>query len=209
MLPVIRNQRLRTLLEHYLEVRGERRMPSRRDIDALRLGPALSVIWVCEYVAAAGTFRYRLAGEEVNEIWGFAVAGRLLSDFVPPERFVPTNESFLKVLREEAALIASGAVYRCSGRIGLGERLVLPLASDGVTADGLIGATHRDPPVDIELVTTSEQVTSYVPIDELGRVLLADSACHPGQASVSERDPGSTEGPGAKPSHGPSGQARG
>src|SRR3546814_2713146 len=99
-------------MEHYLEVRGDRRMPSRRDIDALRLGPALPIIWMSEYEPAAGTFRYRLAGEEVNDIWGFAVAGRLLSDFVPPERFSPTNESFLKVLRDEAALIASGAVYR-------------------------------------------------------------------------------------------------
>src|SRR3546814_5670987 len=81
----------------------------------------------------------------------------LLSDFVPPERFSPTNESFLKVLRDEAALIASGAVYRCSGRVGLGERLILPLASDDVTADGLIGATHRESPVDLE---RSEEHTS-------------------------------------------------
>lgn len=171
MLPAIKTQRLRRLLEHYLEVRGDRRMPSRRDIDALRLGPTLPVIWMSEYEPAAGTFRYRLAGEEVNEIWGFPVAGRLLSDFVPAERFVSTNESFLKVLREEAALIASGAVYRCSGRIGLGERLVLPLASDGVTADGLLGATHREPPIDLELATTDEQVVRYVPIDELDGLL--------------------------------------
>lgn len=170
MLPAIKTQRLRILLEHYLEIRGTRRMPSRGDIDALRLGPALPVIWMSEYEPAAGTFRYRLAGEEVNEIWGFSVAGRLLSDFVPPERFSPTNESFLKVLRDEAALIASGAVYRCSGRVGLGERLILPLASDGVTADGLIGATHREPPVDLELASMGEQVTTYVPIDRLSEV---------------------------------------
>ena len=204
MLPGIQNQRLRKLLEHYLEVRGDRRMPSRHDIDALRLGPALPIIWMCEHMPAAGTFRYRLAGEEVNQIWGFPVAGRLLSDIVPPERFGATNESFLKVLMDEAALIATGAVYRCSGRIGLGERLVLPLASDGITADSLIGATHRDPPVDSELVPKSEQLVSYVPVDRLDSVLLSGPACHPGQASVSERDQGSTEGPGAEPSHGPS-----
>jgi hypothetical protein len=167
MLLGIKTQRLRMLLEHYLEARGDRRMPSRRDIDALRLGPALPIIWISEYEPAAATFRYRLAGEEVNEIWGFSVAGHLLSDFVQPERFGPTNDSFLKVLRDEAALIASGAVYRCSGRIGIGERLVLPLASDGETADGLIGATHREPPVDLDLASTSEQVVSYVPADEL------------------------------------------
>ena len=170
MLPGIKTRRLRMLLEHYLEVRGDGRMPSRRDIDPLCLGPVLPNIWVSEYEPAAGTFRYRLAGEEVNEIWGFAIAGRLLSDFVPPERFSPTNESFLKVLRDETALIGSGAVYRCSGRIGLGERLVLPLASDGITADGLIGATYREPLVDLELASTVEQVIRYVPIDDLAGV---------------------------------------
>jgi hypothetical protein len=167
MLPAIRSQRLRTLLKHYLDVRGARRLPSRRDIDAVRLGPVLPIIWISEYVPCAGTFRYRLAGEEVNEIWGRSVAGRLLSDIVQPERFKATNDAFLRVIGEDLALIASGSVYRCTDRIGLGERLVLPLSSDGVTADGLIGATYRGPLVDLELASTGEQVVNYVPIDEL------------------------------------------
>ena len=172
MLPVIKTSRLRMLLEHYLDVRGERRMPSRRDIDPTCLGPVLPIIWISDYEPAAGTFRYRLAGEKVAELWGAPVAGRLLSEFSPPERFAATNETHQKVLRDEAALIASGAVFRCSGRVGLGERLILPLASDGVAADGLIGATHREPTVDLELASTSELVTTFVPIDELGRVAL-------------------------------------
>lgn len=172
MLPEIKTPRLRTLLEHYLEVRGDRRMPSRRDIEPLRLGPVLPIIWISDYEPAAGTFRYRLAGEKVNEIWGAPVAGRLLSEFSPPERFEATNEMHLKVLRDEAAIIASGAVFRCSGRVGLGERLILPLASDGVTADGLIGATHREPTIDLELAPTSELITTFVPVDELGGVAM-------------------------------------
>lgn len=168
----IKSPHLRILLEHYVEARGARRMPSRRDIDPLRLGPVLPIIWISDYEPAAGTFRYRLAGEKVAELWGAPVAGRLLSEFSPPERFAATNDTHLKVLRDEAALIASGAVFRCSGRVGLGERLILPLASDGVTADGLIGATHREPTVDLELASTSELTTSFVPIDELGGVVL-------------------------------------
>lgn len=167
MLAGIRTECLRMLLEHYLEVRGDRHMPSRRDIDPMRLGPVLPIIWISDYEPAAGTFRYRLAGEKVNELWGQPVAGRLLSDFSPPERFEATNESFLKVMREGAALMARGAVFRCSGRIGLGERLILPLSSDGVAADGLIGATHRDPTIDLELAPTRELVTTFVPVDEL------------------------------------------
>ncbi|MGE5766746.1 MAG: PAS domain-containing protein [Bacteroidota bacterium] len=169
----LKSPHLRMLLEHYLEARGERRMPARHDIDPLRLGPVLPIIWISDYEPAAGTFRYRLAGEKVAELWGAPVAGRLLSEFSPPERFAATNETHLKVLREEAALIACGAVFRCSGRVGLGERLILPLASDGVTADVLIGATHREPTIDVELAATSELVTTFVPVDELGRVVRA------------------------------------
>ena len=82
MIRAIKNPPLRQLLAHYLTARGDKRMPSRRDIDPLQLGPVLPIIWVSVYEPDAGTFRYRLAGEQVNEIWGMSVAGRLLSDFV-------------------------------------------------------------------------------------------------------------------------------
>lgn len=169
MIPALKSPKLQILLDHYREVGGEKRMPSRRDIDPLQLGPVLPIIWLNEYEPAAGTFRYRLGGEAVNAVSGGSVAKRLLSDFVVGERFEVVNENFLKVLREEAALVTSGPLYRCSDRIGIGERLVLPLSSDGVTADGLLGATARDTLVDVNSISMSEQKTTYVPIHELKR----------------------------------------
>lgn len=166
----IRNPRLRLLLEHYLEVRGGKRMPSRRDIDATRLGPVLPIIWMNQYEPAAGSFRYRLAGEEVNEIFGGSVAGRLLSDFVVGDRYIATQRNFLKVIGDEVALLAYGPVYRCADRIALGERLALPLSNDGVTADGIIGATARDALVDFDAASMGQQTTAFVPVDELETV---------------------------------------
>ncbi len=170
MIRAIKNPPLRQLLDHYLSVLGDRRMPARRDIDPLHLGPVLPIIWVSAYEPAAGTFRYRLAGEQVNEIWGMSVAGRLLSDFVAPDRFQETNAAFLRVMREQVALLASGPVYRCTDRIALGERLVLPLSSDGITADGLIGAAARDAMVDFDKASMSQQLATFIPIDELDQV---------------------------------------
>jgi hypothetical protein len=169
MIAAIKNPHLRMLLDHYLKVRGDKRMPSRQDIDALCLGPVLPIIWVNEYESAANTFRYRLAGEDVNQIFGLSVSGRLLSDFVAPERFETTNEAFLKIIVDEVALLASGPVYRCTDRIALGERLALPLSSDGVTADGIIGATARDTMVDFKTASMSQQKTTFIPIDDLAR----------------------------------------
>ncbi len=169
MIPAIKSPALRQLLQHYLEVRGDKRMPSRRDLDAARLGPVLPIIWVNEYEPPAGTFRYRLAGEEVNEIFGTSVAGKLLSDFVGGDRFEPVNNNFLKVIREEAALLATGPIYSCTDRIALGERLALPLSTDGETADGIIGATSRETMVDLKSISMREQKVTLIPLDELAR----------------------------------------
>jgi len=171
MIPAIKSPALRLLLRHYLEVRGERRMPSRRDLDAARLGPVLSMIWVNEYEPAAGTFRYRLAGEAVNEIFGVSVAGKLLSDFVGPDRFKAVNGNFLKVIGDEVALLASGPIYACTDRIAMGQRLALPLSSDGVRADGILGATARETMVDLKSVSMMQQQVTFVPLDELAQAM--------------------------------------
>jgi hypothetical protein len=171
MIPAIKSPALRLLLEHYLEVRGDRRMPSRRDLDAAKLGPVLPIIWVNEYEPAAGTFRYRLAGEEVNEIFGVSVAGKLLSDFVGPDRFGPVNDNFLRVIREDAVLLATGPIYSCTDRIALGERLALPLSSDGEKADGLLGATARETMVDLKSASMTEQKVTFIPLDEIAQAM--------------------------------------
>ncbi|NIA69861.1 PAS domain-containing protein [Pelagibius litoralis] len=158
---------LRNLLSHYLEARGSRRMPSRRDIDALKLGPVLPIIWVMEHEPAAGTFRYRIAGEEVNDAFGRSVTGHLLSELVAPDHFPTVTANFLRVIEEEAAMIASGPLYRCTDRMAVGQRLALPLSDDGEKAGGIVGATLRKSLVDLNAVTMQEQTLTFVSVDDL------------------------------------------
>ncbi len=167
--PFVVSESLQVLLAHYLELSQDGRLPSRQDIDATRLGPVLSMVWVNEYVPETGTFRYRLAGEEVNAIFGASVAGRLLSDFVVGDRFEPVNSNFLRIIGQQVAMVASGPIYRCTDRIALGERLALPLSSDGVTADGIIGATACARLTELDKASMREQKTVFVPIAELLR----------------------------------------
>lgn len=164
------DRRLALFLDHYLDVRTERSMPSRRDIDPLSLGPVLPFIWLSDYEADAGTFRYRLAGEEVNAVFGLRITGKLLSEIVKGPRFSRVNELFLRVVNEGIALHAEGPVYRCTDRMTLGERLVLPLSSDGQTADGLIGVTVRGESVDLSSsAAQQEQKYEFVPLERLSR----------------------------------------
>jgi hypothetical protein len=113
----------------------------------------------------------RVAGEEVNEIFGLSVAGKLLSDFVGGDRFNAVNSNFLNVVREEAALLATGPIYSCTDRIALGERLALPLSSDGQKADGIIGATARETMVDLKSISMMEQKVTFVPLDEIAQAM--------------------------------------
>jgi hypothetical protein len=154
-------------------------MPSRRDIDALCLGPILPHIWLCDYEAERNTFRYRLAGEEVNAAFGCRLAGCLLSDVVLSERFETVNRIFLRVMQEKLALHAEGPIYRCTDRVNLGERLVLPLSSDGETADGLVGVTVRSESIDPTYGQSHEgQMYAFVPVRELTETAPAASVKH-------------------------------
>ncbi len=143
-------------------------MPSRHDIDALRLGPVLPFIWLSDFEPTHNTFRYRLAGEEVNAVFGTRITGLLLSDMVKGERFTTVNNVFLRVINEGLALHAEGPVYRCTDRMTLGERLVLPLSSDGEVADGLVGVTVRGESVDLtSAAANADQVYNFTAVEQL------------------------------------------
>jgi hypothetical protein len=47
-----------------------------------------------------------------------------------------------------------GQLYRHIGRVGMAERIVLPLADDGAHADGIIGATTYSLPATLGLADT-------------------------------------------------------
>ncbi len=185
----LQDARLASLLDHYLEARGDRPMPGRRDIDALAIAPLLPHVWICEYQPAAGTFRYRLAGEEINAVFQGRVAGRLLSDLVAAEHFDAVNAGFLDVVRLRQAALTSGPIYRCLERVALGERLALPLSDDGETADGIIGATIRRALVDARTAAETEQRRETVDVAALGRPEQAAPADGTAQAMPRRRTP--------------------
>src|SRR3546814_12327047 len=70
--------------------------------------------------------------------------GRYQDEFAAPggrEEHLARMRAFMEI---PAINHAVGEVYAFNRRQGFGERLLLPLASDGRTADALIGATSYD-----------------------------------------------------------------
>ena len=158
----VKDSRLRRLIDYWHGLKQDRSMPARKDIDPTEIPWALAHIWICDHVPEEGSFRYRLAGEKINEIFGRNIAKCLLQDITSADRFDETNRNFLSVIRQPAVLHRSGPLYLCRGRMLSGERLALPLSSDGRTADSILGATvaHDDPQkLDADLDWDHHQVT--------------------------------------------------
>lgn len=137
----IADPRLRLLYAHWEETRASRRMPARHALDPVKIPTVLSIIFLCDYERDTGRLRYRLAGEEIRGAYDEEITGRCQDEvFAGAER--DRHLARVRRIMEHPAIIhATGEVYGFAGRRGTGERLGLPLSTDGTTADGVVGAT--------------------------------------------------------------------
>lgn len=138
--PHVSDERLRSVLAHWFEIRRGRLLPSRLDIDPGRIRAALPYVWLCDYEPESGSFRYRLAGEEVNALYGISLAGRDLGESLPGDIAPGALARYRNMAQEPVVIHMKGKIHFTDGRAFDGERLVLPLGADGVRMDTLWGA---------------------------------------------------------------------
>jgi hypothetical protein len=158
----VENRTLRRLIGYWFDKRGERPMPALGDIDPIEISWALGRIWLCDYLAESGRFRYRLAGENINAFWGGRIAGKHLDEIVPPDRLKAMAEK-ARMVRELPSIVHDRVCLSLTDEIAKnGERIVLPMSDDGVHVNALLGACHCGWLRDLEFdpfVTYSETTT--------------------------------------------------
>ena len=137
----IESDALRGLAQHWRAVRKGRLMPAWRDIDPRAIGPNLANIWAWRYDRQADCFTGRLAGETINAIFGRSLRGVAMRDFFPANTFDSVFARHRRVVTDPCAMHGRGPVFIHIGRYGNGERIILPLADDGLHPDGIIGMT--------------------------------------------------------------------
>ena len=137
----IQSPAMRTVYAHWQAARGTRLMPAWRDIDAIAIGKHLPKVWAWRFDAAQDTFIGRLAGEDILAIMGCGMHGRRFADCFPPATAPMVEARHRKVITTPAIMHSVGRVYLLTGKFGLGERIVLPLATDGINGDGVLGVT--------------------------------------------------------------------
>jgi len=124
--------------------RGKRRgrdVPSRADIDPIDIPWALPWTFLMDYEHPR-VFRYRLAGQQLVDVFGRNLKGCTLADVLSPEVLPSVTDRWMPLVERRAVVCMKGLIYQAKDRLPIGERIMLPLADeDGGPITGLVGMT--------------------------------------------------------------------
>jgi hypothetical protein len=135
----IQDLKLRRLYDYWIGKRGERRMPSRRDIDPLEFPYVLGNLMLVDVLNDPQRFRVRLHGSNVVARMRYDMTGKLLDE-------VPRPEWRTYVLDRCRGLATSGEPLLLMNDLVLDgwsshyEALWLPFSDDGTNVNMLVCA---------------------------------------------------------------------
>lgn len=134
---------LRAVMLHWNAARGGKKMPAWEDLDPKAMVPQLPLVWAYRFERETGEFIGRLAGEKIAQAYGKSFRGLTLAEIhTSPERYGQARALLTRVIQEPAIFRGRGRVYQLQGEFQTGERIILPLAGDGASGDGVFGATE-------------------------------------------------------------------
>jgi hypothetical protein len=137
MLP-IKQPKLRQLFDYWSAKCGERKMPSRADIDPLEMTFIIGNVILVDVIAGPPLgFRIRLHGTNLVERVHYELTGKMLDELPQVEFRNLTRQSFTKVANSGEPLHALNdrVLDDLSRRY---ETIILPLSSDGARVDMLL-----------------------------------------------------------------------
>jgi hypothetical protein len=139
----INHPELAQLYRYWDRKRGQRAMPSRRDILPEELGALLGNIFMVDIVRepAQLRFRYRLVGTALTAVMDQELTGKFIDEmpFLYRKFALPAYREILRVGRptyKETNAFEGWLVIRY-------KRLLLPLSSDGAQIDIVLGAIYQ------------------------------------------------------------------
>jgi len=137
---------LQVVLAHWDAVRDDGRLPSWEMLRPSQIAPYLSMVWAYKYDRETGTFTGRLAGQRIAQGVRQNFRGLPMQDAHPSENYPRVLDYMSRIATQPAAYHSNGALFRQGDRVIEGERIILPLAGDGIHCDGLLGASDYHHP---------------------------------------------------------------
>lgn len=116
-------------------------MPKRSAIDPTAIGPILAGVWMCDYLPDSRSFRMRLAGEDINRLYGRNVTNCTFEEIISPALLNDLLQRYRRVVEDPSIMHCTGHIYLASDRSEVGERLVLPLADENGAVRHAIGTS--------------------------------------------------------------------
>jgi hypothetical protein len=144
---LIEDASVRRVAAYWDDLRGDRWAPRRAEVDPLDLPWALPHIFLGDCDPADGSFRYRVAGSEIEEVFAEytdrnSLRGAALTDILPPDQAALVMRRWAPLVERGMVVYMRGWIYFAAGRAAVGERLLLPLSDDGATTTGFLGYTQ-------------------------------------------------------------------
>ena len=137
----IKSPELKRVARHWNEVCGSREMPGWTDLKPAQIAAQLPITWSYKYDRTTGVFTGRLAGDKIAQVWEKSFRGLPIAELYPKEVLPIVIACFIHVVSEPALYVCEGTLFSHRDHHAYGERIIMPLADDGIHADGLLGAT--------------------------------------------------------------------
>jgi hypothetical protein len=132
---------LKVVAAHWLAARRGRETPGWAALMPTAIKAQLPIVWSYTYDPDSDLFTGRLAGERVSGLFGNDFRGLPMSEAYPKDHYPILFAKCKQALTEPALYHGTGMIFIASGQYVRGERIIMPLSSDGITGDGIFGAT--------------------------------------------------------------------
>ena len=134
----IKHPRLQQLYDYWSAKRGERKMPSRADIEPLDMTFIMGNVILVDVIAGTPLgFRIRLHGTNLVERVHYELTGKMLDDLPQVQFRNLTRKSFAKVAKTAEPLRALNDRV-LDDQLRRYETVILPLSGDGARVDMLL-----------------------------------------------------------------------
>jgi hypothetical protein len=127
-----RSGKVRRLLDYWHQIRGDRAMPRRQDVDPTMIWPLLTHVMMTEWHVNPDRLYYRIGGTELVSALGFELRGKWLNDvYSDPDDIERTLLLYRRVADGKTPVL--GRTEGTLMRLGIKayEWIICPLADDG------------------------------------------------------------------------------
>jgi len=137
----IESETLRRVARHWNDMRGNRPMPAWTQLRLSQIERLIPILWAYRCDRATHKFVGLMAGVNIEQIFGKSFTGTPMEELYPHKDYPRLFARADRVVNGPEFYRGTGMVFNHLDHSGSGERIMLPLAGDGVHGDGVLGAT--------------------------------------------------------------------